>query len=356
MNNRIVTEDLIRQWAYAMGDPNPLWRDPSYARSTRWGGIIAPPTFESAISYCTAAGKGPDASIRLPGFNNMAAGNRHEYFQVIRPGDSFRIMDKYLGIEERPVKDKPYRLFLESGQRTYINQREEVVAIAIGRALITGTPPWISEDDAQIYRDRKVRHFTKEELDAAYNQYDEQLSGVNRRGNLVRYWDDVNVGEELPTIIKGPTDICDVVSGMVFMMNYGFAIKWAVMRGEKQHHPIDPRTGGYRYRRDWHFEESFAQQMGMPYPFLDGVHVEMMSVHPLTDWMGDDAFVKVIDFQNRRINIIGDINWLKGKVVNKRVDNCEHLVDVELWCENQDSLISAKGMASVRLEARQTQE
>ena len=96
--------------------------------------------------------------------------------------------------------------------------------------------------------------------------------------------------------------------------------------------------------------------MGMPYPFLDGVHIEMMCVHPLTDWMGDDAFVKVLDFQNRRINIIGDINWLKGRVVNKYIDNGEHLVDVELWCENQDGLVSARGTASVRLEARLPQE
>lgn len=42
-NHQFVTEDLIRHFAYAVGDPNPLWRDPAYARSTRWGGIIAPP-------------------------------------------------------------------------------------------------------------------------------------------------------------------------------------------------------------------------------------------------------------------------------------------------------------------------
>ena len=41
VNNREVTEDLIRHFADACGDPNPIWRDPTYAAGTRWGGIIA---------------------------------------------------------------------------------------------------------------------------------------------------------------------------------------------------------------------------------------------------------------------------------------------------------------------------
>ncbi len=31
INNKLVTEDLIRQYADAISDPNPIWRDPSYA-------------------------------------------------------------------------------------------------------------------------------------------------------------------------------------------------------------------------------------------------------------------------------------------------------------------------------------
>lgn len=352
INNRVVTEDLIRHWANAMGDPNPLWRDPSYARGTTWGGIIAPPTFESAIAYCTAGGRGPDGSIRLPGFNNMAAGNRHEYFQVIRPGDEFRIVDRYLGIEEIPVKGKPYRMFLESGERKYINQREEVVAVAVGRGIITGMPPWISGDEARLHKEIKRHRFTREELDRVYGQYDEQLSGKGRRGKEVLYWEDVVEGEELKPIAKGPIDTCDISSGIVFWMNYAFAVKWAVMRRQLQHHPIDPETGGYRYRRDWHLEEPLAKLMGMPYPFMDGVHNEMILTQVVTDWMGDEGFVKVLDFQNRRINIMGDINWLKGQVTKKYVADGEHLIDLKIWSENQEGYINTKGTATVRLKSK----
>ena len=352
INNRTVTEDLIRHFASAMGDPNPLWRNPNYARGTRWGGIIAPPTFESCIAYCTAAGRGPDGGLRLPGFNTMAGGNRHEYFGVIRPGDEFRIVDKYLGVEEKAMKGKTYRLFIESGQRTYINQRDEVIAVAIGRSVGTGTPPWITSDDAALYRDRKRRVFTREELDAVYHQYDEQLEGKGRRGKEVRYWEDVVEGEKLKPIGKGPIDTCDICSEMVFWTNYAFAVKWAVMRHELPQHPIDPETGGYRYRRDWHVEDALARLMGMPYAFLDGVHAEMMLAHLVTDWMGDDGFVKILDFQNRRINIVGEINWLKGNVMKKYIENSEPLVDLDIWVENQDGLVVTKGTATVRLNSR----
>lgn len=47
--NRLVTEDLIRHFAEAMDDPNHLYRDLRYGRFTRWGGIMAPPTFDLAL-------------------------------------------------------------------------------------------------------------------------------------------------------------------------------------------------------------------------------------------------------------------------------------------------------------------
>jgi hypothetical protein len=36
-------EDAFRHVAMAYGDDNPLWCDPAYGATTRWGGPIAPP-------------------------------------------------------------------------------------------------------------------------------------------------------------------------------------------------------------------------------------------------------------------------------------------------------------------------
>src|SRR4051794_41616317 len=45
-----ATRDAIRHYAHGIGDDNPLWCDPDYAAGTRWGGIVALPSFLFATS------------------------------------------------------------------------------------------------------------------------------------------------------------------------------------------------------------------------------------------------------------------------------------------------------------------
>ena len=44
-HNFEVSWDGARQFAFGYGDENPLYCDPDYAAKTRWGNLIAPPTF-----------------------------------------------------------------------------------------------------------------------------------------------------------------------------------------------------------------------------------------------------------------------------------------------------------------------
>ena len=40
-----ATRDNIRHYAHGIGDDNPLWCDPDYAAQTKYGNVIAPPSF-----------------------------------------------------------------------------------------------------------------------------------------------------------------------------------------------------------------------------------------------------------------------------------------------------------------------
>jgi hypothetical protein len=44
-HNYEVTWDGTRHFAAGYGDDNPLWSDPEYGKTTRWGALIAPPNF-----------------------------------------------------------------------------------------------------------------------------------------------------------------------------------------------------------------------------------------------------------------------------------------------------------------------
>ena len=50
-----ATRDNIRHYAHGIGDDNPLWCDPDYARATRYGTIIAPPSFLFALTTSVLA-------------------------------------------------------------------------------------------------------------------------------------------------------------------------------------------------------------------------------------------------------------------------------------------------------------
>ena len=70
-----ATRDAIRHYAHGIGDDNPLWCDPDYAASTRWGGIVALPSFLFARgAWPRAARTSSFAGGRLDGSGRKGGG------------------------------------------------------------------------------------------------------------------------------------------------------------------------------------------------------------------------------------------------------------------------------------------
>jgi acyl dehydratase len=338
-----------------MGDPNPLWREPAYARTTRWGSVIAPPTFNRAIAE-TNYFEDPPPQIR--GWNPFFGGTKHTYFRVIRPGDQFRVTDKYLGYEEKTKPGKAYRLFTHTAQRSYINQRDEVVCVTTANEIIQAAYPgdMKPKPEAEKAEPKAPHHYTKEELDMIHQAYDEELEGKWRRGSDVLYWEDVSVGEELRPVIKGPLDVADSAAfGWLISMNFlgAFAVKWQYLRNDLARCPIDPETGEYQHVISWHYSDKIARQMGVARAHSFGAQNEANLAHVITNWMGDDGFVTQLEVRHRAIKFFGDMNYIKGKVTKKYVENGEHLVDLEVWGENQDAVVNTTGKATVKLVSRE---
>src|SRR5216684_3980279 len=92
-----VERGAIRRFAEAIGDPNPLFNDERQARKTRFGGMIATPTF------CRSMGS-PIPNVRFKGmgaeFRGLDGGSDWEYFHPIRPGDRITVQSKLLDLRE----------------------------------------------------------------------------------------------------------------------------------------------------------------------------------------------------------------------------------------------------------------
>ncbi len=78
-----ATRDGIRHYAHGIGDDNPLWCDPAYATGTRWGDVIAPPSFLFATSRIISGYVGG-----LPGVHAMWAGADWTWHLPVRRNDA----------------------------------------------------------------------------------------------------------------------------------------------------------------------------------------------------------------------------------------------------------------------------
>jgi acyl dehydratase len=112
----------IRRFAEAIGDSSPLFNDEKEARKTRFGGMIAPPTFGRALS----AGP-PDIKLDMPAFRGLDGGSDWEYFQPIRPGDRITVQTRIADLRESEGRLGPM-VFITT-ETTYTNQYGEICAI-----------------------------------------------------------------------------------------------------------------------------------------------------------------------------------------------------------------------------------
>ena len=74
--------------------------------------------------------------------------------------------------------------------------------------------------------------------------------------------------------------------------------------------------------------------------------------HHLTNWMGDDGFLRRASCKIRRHNPEGDLLFIDGTVVRTFQEEGRHLVEIEQAAHNQDGELSVLGSAIVELPSR----
>ncbi|MBI2847399.1 MAG: MaoC family dehydratase N-terminal domain-containing protein [Chloroflexi bacterium] len=118
-----VEKGAVRRFAEAIDDPNPLWTDGAHARKTRYGSIIAPPTFLRSLPKDDPRDR---LMKEIPYKRGLDAGSEWEYFEPVRPGDIITSITTLTDIFERAGRLGPM-LFLIV-KTTYKNQLRRVVA------------------------------------------------------------------------------------------------------------------------------------------------------------------------------------------------------------------------------------
>jgi acyl dehydratase len=119
-----LTRQGIELYCKSVGEDHPIYFDEAYAKTTRHGGLIAPPSIHILLMFaCTPA----DDWMRSPGTVN--AGQSWSYHIPARPGDVItlqaRALDKFI---------KRERLFVVH-DNVFFNQHGEVICSGRGQTI-----------------------------------------------------------------------------------------------------------------------------------------------------------------------------------------------------------------------------
>jgi acyl dehydratase len=139
------------------------------------------------------------------------------------------------------------------------------------------------------------------------------------------YFEDVKVGEEIPAW-----------SRRTEFMNWN---RYAAVNDEFVPFHMDDEAGRAA------LNEQGAFGMGnLRYAYL---------LNALRDWIGDEAEIREVGCEYRAINQKGDVLTVKGTVTDKRVEDGEGRVFLDVNVVNQDGAATCPGHAVVVLPTRE---
>jgi acyl dehydratase len=137
------------------------------------------------------------------------------------------------------------------------------------------------------------------------------------------YFEDVEVGSEVPTLEKDPTT--------------QQLVKYAGASGDF-----------YQI----HYDKDFALKNNLPGVILHGALKNAFLGQLMTNFAGDGGWLRKLSVQYRGMDQPGSKVLCKGRVIKKYVEKGDHLVDCEIWLENAKGEKTTPGSATVMLPSR----
>ena len=357
-HNLEVSRDGLRHFAFGYGDDNPLWCDEKYALGTRWGGLIAPPTFLYTMGEDASPRPTPPENKALlrgdpfAGLGQYQAVMEFEWWRPQRLGDACKCLRAQVGVVDKR-SDFGGRTAHITHDFIYADQHGQLTAIQRGT--------WVNAERHTSKEKKKESDlpepYTKEQL----AEIDAMYESETRRGSTPRFFEDVEVGATIDPKVKGPLKTTDIVIwhagwGMQLTPPGNFRLQYLVRKKAPGLFPPNRLNIPDTVQR-LHWEPERAQDLGLPTSYDYGGLRETWLCHLITDWMGDDAWLWKFECQHRRFNFIGDTSWLTGEVTDKRQvdteDGVRSEVHISMRVTNQRGVVTSPGKAVVLLPSRE---
>jgi acyl dehydratase len=351
--NTVATADAIRRWSICIGDDNPFFCDPEHAAKSVWGQTVAPPGFEKSMGILQdrpmEAAFARETSKALRGIQLYHSGGENIYYAPIIEGTKLyrtRYVDK---VEDKKSEFAGRSVVVTNGLKLWDEN---------GRVFVQGSDWFVHAERTKSsgkgkYAEETPAHYTDEhlaEIEAAYdNEY--------RRGVDTLYLEDVQVGQELPRMVKGPLTVTDLINlhmgaGWLVYGNWPNRLAYENRKKLRGFYSRDAFNAWDTVQRV-HWDEELAQKVGVRMMYDIGPVRQMHLCHYLTNYAGDDAWIHRVRFEFRRFNYMGDVTWLNAKITQARIDpELGPLVELEISGVNQRGSENIRGSATVLVASR----
>jgi acyl dehydratase len=342
--NEYATRDNIRKFVDGIGDTNPLYRDEEYAKGTRCGGLIAPPSFVFSVLAGVQFG--------WRGLAGYHSSSDMEFYKPIRAGEKVIPEEIYVGFEGPKQSGFSERTIFDYFDDLYYDENHDLISKV--RRLVIRAERKKSREIGK-YAGIKLPHpWTEEEL----QKIEEEVLAEQVRGADPRYWEDVRIGEALPQLVKGPLGLTDNVAAVVAGLAPARLAAHGCSLREYRKKPAwafrDPLTYALEPIFAVHYNSEAAKAMGLPFPYDVGTQRHCWLIQFLTDWMGDDAWLKRSYAEYRRFVYFSDVVKIRGSVVEKFIDDeGAYCVKIKINSYNQREEDVMPGEAIISLPSKQ---
>ena len=339
----------IQKFCSALGDVNPLYNDAAGGVGTLYDTMIAPPTFIFSARTPDSGAAYEQKQYGLRRFSTKACA---EWNDVIRLGERLMTDLKVTDVRNGPNWGSKETVEVDS-TATYSTVFGGVLAQATGTATIV--PYSMGEP---LIEDREIYQYSDEEI----RKLEDDLDAIApHRGDVPLYWSEVEVGDKLPTLVKGPLYYTEISSWKV-----AEAKPTALSVGTVAHRQIMDRPGRIAVNpsNDWPYmdtEQAFGdilavKALGFKMPVSKGLMRFALAGQVVTNWMGDLGFLRRMSLDLSNHFLYEDTMWLGGEVTrkfNEQVGDAEYsAVEVKLSGHNQVGQTLVDGTAVVYLPER----
>ena len=334
-HNEVSSTDSFRHFAMAYGDDNPLYTDPEYAAGVGVGFVDRPAAVRVQLGPLAPGGVDGGREGRDEG----RSARRH------RPVHVRRALAVRAADPRRRPPVAPQHLFSA-------DLKTSTFGGGTG-ALVSHRVSWEDDDGAPFaFRFLDFWHADREKSQKAAKNRTVERPRVHRRGRRAHRRGvrgrgrarrdatprrDVNVGDELDPIVKGPLTITEMVAWHVGIGwgEYGGGASKVAYKN-RQRVPkfyLKNQLGFAETAQRCHWDDEWAQRMGHPAAYDYGVMRTNWMVNAVTNWMGDDAWIWTLSASVRKFNYMGDVHFISGVV--REVDRATNTVTIDVQGVNQ---------------------